>query len=325
MVSLDALIEHLEVDGARPSGSEWDVDPERLLHVPQELVSEFDERIDCLDAQVDRVRLRELLGLATTREPTNPNRAIFEVVFGDALPDLLRQAVHDEAPPALPSGEALPDSEDPKESALRYLGGLGGEPEALAILGEGPDLGFQVEVVTGSGFGEYWPQELIDADRDRLVLFMNDDSRKLRNFLTTLRHEVYPGHGHFYKKMRQRRPKFFDHGAMALIEGWATWSEWGVAGDEFGKYTRATRMRSLRYFDRSDVALGRDLAAGTIENGYSEGAARASVKYFFQYPGFGYSYTLGALWFERFLTERSVASFFDGLDYWGDFFAIWET
>ena len=48
--------------------------------------------------------------------------------------------------------------------------------------------------------------------------------------------------------------------------------------------------------------------------GYSEEVAKTSIEYFFQYPGFGQSYTLGALWLSSFprrdrcfLTTKTIA------------------
>jgi len=146
---------------------------------------------------------------------------------------------------------------------------------------------------------------------------------------TTLAHEVL-GHGIFYKIAKDTNPLFFDHGAVSLIEGWATWCEWYASDSPYGGLYRNNRIFSLRNFYEIDPArLVSEISKNLNRLCYSKDTIDNSIINYFQYPGFSYSYTIGALWFEdKFSDNKSYEKpyeFFEMLNggYWGDFFCLW--
>jgi hypothetical protein len=192
-----------------------------------------------------------------------------------------------------------------------------------SLAGSIPD--FNTALSSGAGFAEYWPTTLTGADQNRLIIYDNPDQLGYENFQATIAHEVL-GHGTFYAFASQANAPFFDHGAMALIEGWATWCEWEASAPQFGHYLRAVRCSALRRFSLRDPGeIERQIEADTVLLGYSSSVAASSIENFFQYPGFGYAYSLGALWFEDRLREEEPRHFLESMrgQPWGDFFALW--
>ena len=86
---------------------------------------------------------------------------------------------------------------------------------------------FGTQIIDGNGYGEWWDREISDTGRDELVLYTNDNQVKCDDYKYTIIHETYPGHGHFYNYVRVQND-CMDHGAMSLVEGWATYCEWNT-------------------------------------------------------------------------------------------------
>ena len=83
-------------------------------------------------------------------------------------------------------------------------------------------------------------------------------------------------------------PPFFDHGAMGLIEGWATWCEWNVEGGPYERHARASRLAALSFFDLDGEGVFDLYVSAMVQSGLSVEAASNAALYFFQYPGFSY-------------------------------------
>lgn len=323
-LSVAQLIAHL-LDEEGDAQSAIDMASERTpLYLPAFLGERYRTRI----AASERLRPRQktdvlaIIGRAQQLRFENRHRAIFEPVFGDALNGLLENALHRVA--------ALPDDRPIAGGDLRELAGeivaelRDNVPSRLHSLASSIPK-FRTTVTRGAGFAEYWPTTLTGAQHNELIIFDNPDQLGYQNFQATLAHEVL-GHGTFYAYASEAEPPFFDHGALALIEGWATWCEWAASAPPFGRYLRSVRCSALRRFSLDDPAqIERQIEADTALLGYSGAMAQSSIEYFFQYPGFGYAYSLGALWFDERLRAQEPGQFLDSLrgQPWGDFFALW--
>ena len=70
------------------------------------------------------------------------------------------------------------------------------------------------------------------------------------------------------------------------------------------KMIKSARCKSLELFHGTNAEkIQGDIRVVTSHLGYSKAVASSSIEYYFQYPGMGLSYALGALWFEhRFST-----------------------
>lgn len=323
-LSVAQLLTHV-LDEGGDAQSALDMASEQVpLHLPAFLAERY--RIRILAAEVLAPRQKdELLAItarAQDRRFDNLHREIFEPVFGNALDALLDQA--------LPGVAALPDDRPIAGSDLRGLaheivGQLRGKlPSRLQSLASAIPT-FDTALTPGAGFAEYWPTTLTGADQNELIIYDNPDQLGYENFRATIAHEVL-GHGTFYAFATEAKPPFFDHGAMALIEGWATWCEWSASAPPFANYLRSVRCSGLRRFALRDPGeIARQIADDTALLGYSPSVAESSIEYFFQYPGFGYAYSLGALWFEQRLRAQAPMQFLESMrgEPWGDFFALW--
>lgn len=92
------------------------------------------------------------------------------------------------------------------------------------------------------------------------------------------------------------------------------------------RHLRSERCQSLERFHATHAEDIQDnIAAVTSRLGYSKDMASTNIEYYFQYPGFGLSYALGALWFEERFSTIEPMAFFESIKEkpWGDFFALW--
>lgn len=323
-LSVAQLIAHLLDEEGDPQPA-IDMASERTpLYLPEFLGEQYRTRIVASERlrPHQKADLLAITGRAQDQRFENRHRDIFEPVFGGALDGLLDKALHRVA--------ALPDDRPIAGSNLRVLaseivGHLRDKvpPRLQSLASSIPK--FRTTVSPGAGFAEYWPTTLTGAQQNELIIYDNPDQLGYQNFQATLAHEVL-GHGTFYAYASQAEPPFFDHGAMALIEGWATWCEWAASAPPFGHYLRSVRCSALRRFSLGDPAqIQRQIEADTALLGYSGAVAESGIEYFFQYPGFAYSYSLGALWFDERLRAQEPGQFLESLrgQPWGDFFVLW--
>ena len=114
-----------------------------------------------------------------------------------------------------------------KEFALKTINDVSLNKNVIEKFGSSLVDNYDVDIKEGVGFAEWWDRQLINGEKDLLVLYNNKDLRNLDDFKCTIYHEVYPGHGQFYNFVRNNSSsiKLFDQGAVTLIEGWATYCE----------------------------------------------------------------------------------------------------
>lgn len=324
MVSISALCDALEETPDRFQELLAGINTQRLLYVPPLLTPALKERIEQLPTRLDseKIELAGLLDIASTLRFRNYNKEIFGPVFGAELNDLTSRGLG--VMPSAPE-DTLIERNDLKTRVNSLLGFLLDRYHIQATLGEAPVPEFDVVFREGSGFAEYWPAELLGTESNQLIVYENPDQLRLGTLQTTLAHEVL-GHGVFYDAESRYSLPFLDHGAMCLIEGWATWCEWNASATPHGKYFRSARLYGLRHFYEEDVEnLLVNIPNDIRKLGYSDGAVSSGLMYVFQYPGFSLSYTLGALWFEKKFQSSSPIEFLKTLNGrpWGDFFKTW--
>ena len=187
---------------------------------------------------------------------------------------------------------------------------------------------YSVRIIEGIGYGEWWDHEISSSGIDELILYTNDRRVKGDDYLYTIIHETYPGHGHFYASVRNDK-LLFDHGAMMLIEGWATFCEWNTYPSKYIDAIKHNALATLynSYFKDSNAI------ADTIrtENCNRHVPQKVYIKKIInqtQYIGFVECYYLGALWIEHAVKEGRYTpkSFLEMLRdrNKGEFFRLWK-
>lgn len=187
---------------------------------------------------------------------------------------------------------------------------------------------FRVQIMDGNGYGEWWDREISNSGKDELILYTNENKAKSDDYKYTIIHETYPGHGHFYNYVRAENDSM-DHGAMSLIEGWATFCEWNTYPSA---YVDAIRQNAIVFLWESSHlpadAFADAVAARHKKKGKTFKQYVTNLKYATQYIGFTESYYLGALWMETVFRKGmySPKSFLDMLRRTnkGEFFRLWQ-
>ena len=294
------------------------------LFLPNFLSEEF-----CLKVRksqkLKKTEKNELIGIIKSANETpfyNIHREIFESIFGSYLDTLLKNSVDEIAPPVKKLDISDKSILEVSKIIIRSLDDI-----TPPFLKEATKFipNYEIEVKFDKGFAEYWPKSLTNLERDKLVIYDNNEHQGFQDLQATIAHEIL-GHATFYNFIKEFNPPFFDHGSIAFVEGWATWCEWITSNQEHAEHLRSSRCQSLKTFDYlSTTKIQNHIIDATSQKGYSKNFAKASIEYFFQYPGFRLSYTLGAVWFEHRLTNLKPLEFFDSIknEPWGDFFALW--
>ncbi|RZM79681.1 hypothetical protein [Leptolyngbya iicbica] len=331
-ISIDCVVDSL-IDGTLTLEElGYKVDEDKLLYLPLQLRKQLEAKIkNNFNSQTKRNvdYLLHLVEAASQKRFKNRLNDIFLPIFGGELDFLLAKAnletnetLHElpaKKPVEVDDIECLISSFIESLVSQDFFGNMFG---SLTL----PD--FDLEIHTGIGFAEYWASELTSQKKDKLVIYANSDNLDLGNFKATLVHELLPGHAFFYTQMRLSRPKLVDHGAMCLVEGWATWCEWNILASQYSSLSKSIKMEALRlFFNAHDpLQIEKGIRNMVTSFGYSDDVALESVKYFFQYPGYTYAYSLGALWFEELFQHSTPNDFFIKMkdNSWGDFFRIWS-
>lgn len=186
---------------------------------------------------------------------------------------------------------------------------------------------FNTQIIDGNGYGEWWDREISDSGKDELILYTNDSKVKSEDYRYTIIHETYPGHGHFYNSVRAEHNSM-DHGAMSLIEGWATYCEWNTFPST---YVDAIKHNALVFLWESMNLSCNDFADSIVNRNKKKKKPFkkyvTNLIYSTQYVGYIESYYLGALWMELMLNNGNLTpkSFLDMLskNSKGEFFRLW--
>lgn len=179
----------------------------------------------------------------------------------------------------------------------------------MSRFGKMCELEYVIKLSEDVGFAEYWDRDISSSGKNELVLFVNNELCNENDFIYTIIHEIYPGHAYFYNKTNGVN-KNFDHGAISLIEGWATYCEWNTLKNQ---YTRTLRENAIAYLndvflmDTNDLA-NRILDIGKMYLKYSDELCEIMTEYATQYIGFKESYYIGALWFEEVFDNEKLCT-----------------
>jgi hypothetical protein len=323
VLSLSALVQAVE-DTPGQADAFLDAAEARLpLHVPRRLARRLEGRIARLAASPPAVRerLQALLQHAAWRRFDNPCGELAQAVFGRHAGRLLdARGDAPNKPLRAARVEAGSFDDDDARRIARLRAAWAASPLSAGL----PMPAFTVRHEHRRGFGEYWPAELSDTGANVLALLsppVQDVEEALRG---TLVHEL-AGHATFYEFERAQPATLFDHGALGLVEGWATWCEWHAVDDAAAGRARAASIQALGWLREADPDAACDAIARHGRSlGYTAAAVDDAAEAFFQYPLMAASYTLGALWFEQRL-DGAPADFFASLrgGPWGDFFDGW--
>ncbi|MES2206858.1 MAG: hypothetical protein V4525_08690 [Pseudomonadota bacterium] len=323
MISIAALCDAVEEAPGKIESFLAAIEHHQLLHLPAVLSQHLTDRVSQLSVPLSaKKEMNHLIKAAENSVFENHHETIFCPVFGAGLDHLISKQIA-----SMPS--PLVDKIIPRNALKSTVHHLLDRLMAQSIpegFEEVKDIKFEVVVKEGLGFAEYWPAELLEHTQNQLIIFDNPEQLKQGALQATLVHEVL-GHGFFYFLKEKSNAQLLDHGAMCLIEGWATWCEWHILSTPFSQAFRAARLAGLRWFHEKDTGkLLHGIAEDMRKLGYAEEIVQSTLLYYFQYPGFSFSYTLGALWFENKFKEVSVDTFFQQLKQrcWGDFFLVWE-
>jgi hypothetical protein len=327
-VSLDALIDAVGTGTIDPEAIHT-VQPDAVLHLPADLAPWIQSKARQYAARIGSSgmsALENLIEIAATQPYLSKHLDLFSLVFGDELDALLQSAannvLHDRpAAKTITRDEIIALTEDFGAQLLR-------SPRTARWITSHGFPHFTTKFVADDGwYGEYWPIDLAaDAVDDQLIIYTGEQNRDEHALLSTLSHEVFPGHGLFYKLIKEKNASFIDHGATCLIEGWATWCDWHTFENAYAAHSRSLRIESLKFVrETSPQAI---IAAADRLAHFGQLATRREQRLatIFQYPGLSLSYALGALWFERHLDQEHPAAIFDQLTGkpWGDFFSSWS-
>lgn len=256
---------------------------------------------------------------------------IQNVIFGKYYPEIKKSILINN--PISEKNKDLINVKDIKAYTEQLLSSIKKDKEVVSNFGKCLIGEYDINVIKAIGFAEWWDKDLTNENKDLLVLYDNKDALNRDDFEYTIYHEIYPGHGQFYNYARMNSttiPKF-DHGAMSLIEGWATYCEWNVKDTS---YSRSLKERGKEFLDISILkSIGcKDkielIYNRNIKRGYTKEQAINSVLYFSQYPGFLESYYLGALCIEEIVNSKAFGKPLKFLEYlndktWGELFALW--
>jgi hypothetical protein len=297
-----------------------------LLHLPKKSALILQARIVNIRSKLTNDTYQYLLSLldkATDTPFTNRHRQLFIPVFGVELLDSLLKDAKEGLQSITPIYDESPEHSLPL-AIEKVSHDLLRKPRIRELTKKYQPL-YSVEIKSGAGFAEYWPKSLTKKASDELWIVDNVGMYRPRILYTSLAHEVI-GHGVFYTAVEQASPQFFDHGAITLIEGWATYCECYAVPTRFQPRARYERLQSLSRFDEQNAEVVHDaMTKEILEAGYSQDDVDAAILYFFQYPGMSASYALGLLWFEQYFLRKTPSDFFDELSgkYVGDFFKVW--
>jgi len=321
-VSLDRLLDALHRDELSTEALRA-VQPDIMLHLPGSLAAGFARRIAQMSSRIDSSSSQHLdvlfeSALDAAHRPLS--RTLFEALLGPYFEEVLRIAGLAMVQPR-PARQPMSRTE-----ARSFVADFLRESAAHPLIRNRVDVS-KVEVgfrEGTSGYAEYWSRDVSpNAKFDKLIVHLNDDSCERLALAATLYHEIH-GHAVFYELLRSSAPSFVDHGALTLIEGWATGCEWELSDQNYARWARSQRLRSLRLLDATPAEVTASLETPHPEMG---GKLHPEVRLIeeFQYPGLAASYGLGGVWFEAYVGVHGIDSFSERLRgrSWGDFMASW--
>ena len=325
--SISMLIDALSGDPALQDEiihhAESNVD--KLIYTPDSIASQLRRRLfrkrwaPSLLQRVDRLLNLSLSGIDVSRTYWSLNA----VIFGKHYETLLSSFMYVKESPLVDRGPSLHTT--PDAVLQEYLPKLQNSPALVARFGPSTTRDYDVKVTRKPGFAEWWDHSISPTGRDLLVLHNNADACRENDFFYTLIHEIYPGHAHFYRSLQLTEESVFDHGALSLIEGWATFAEWQSMPSAYSEATRAGATRSLwESYNLPVYERPTAIRARKKQQGYSTAESNRAILNATQYIGYTEAYYLGALYFERVVSDPKQFLHTLANNHCGEFFALWD-
>lgn len=280
---------------------------DKVIYLPATLVEYYEKKISELSVSSEqKEKLNQILAHAKNAKSVyNKYLELCEVMYGSSFGKMKDIAVREGAQIVVPRGESVACTmrdifEDLYAKNIEDC--ILTERFGASVLKD-----FKVEVMPGQGFAEWWDAEIATEEKDTLILYQNKDSQYYNDLKYTIYHETYPGHGQFYQTFSERNKRLFDHGAISLIEGWATYVEWHSESSEYIDAIRKNALRFLAVLNSNPFELVDEiLIQNKLKQGYSMDAALQSVINATQLIGFVECYYYGALWFENYFAEKQL-------------------
>lgn len=307
---------------------------DKALRVPKILKDYYEEKIKTNFSEDEGIREylnNMLLEIIDDRKSCRSTDEIQNIIFGKYYTGIKSSLLDSKV--ITEKVKQLIEVDDVKMYVQQLLANIKNNQDIIAKFGRCMIQDYNINVIKGSGFAEWWDKDLIGEMKDLLVLYDNMDALNKDDFEYTIYHEIYPGHGQFYNYARINSNIIpnFDHGAMSLIEGWATYCEWNV-NDTF--YSNSLRERGKEFLrislldNRECIEKIKYIYENKLKRGYTTDQAINSVLYFSQYPGFLESYYLGAICIEEMIRNNVFDRPIQFLEYlkdktWGELFALW--
>lgn len=301
---------------------------DKLIVTPTLIIQGIEERIKTLPLECQSA-VYELL-LVSKKAEYMPNfRHYCQVVFGTLYEEMESAFLDSIIISEIEHGEKISNTDDIISCVKQEIKRNEKDKSIVNKYGENRHTDYDIEISNKEGYAEWWDRDLIEGNKDRLVIHSNSDSMFSNDLRYTLIHEVYPGHSYFYNSLAHNSNSKFDHGAVALIEGWATFAEWNTIPS---RYISQIKQNCCEYLEQSFLLKGEERAESIFnkkrELGYSNEESQRVVIYTMQYIGFLESYYLGALWFEIYFSKYRMKpkEFINKIKSRniGDFFSIWE-
>ena len=323
---LDAISEHPEKTNEYLEKAE--MKKEQLIKTPKLLQGLFEEKVQALQVcEEEKSRLGELLAFSLMTGYSKNYIELCELLYGELYSLMNAEVLSSNGIRKVDHGEKI-EVVEVSSLCREYYQKLNGNAELAEKFGHCAIENYREEIAYGTGFAEWWDRDLIEEDNDLLILYANDDSLNENDLYYTIIHEMYPGHGQFYNVVAHG-DKLVDHGAMSIVEGWATYAEWNTVKSEYISSIRNNALYFLKESLERDVNVkAEQIVERKQKQGYSKAEAFRTVEYVTQYIGFIEAYYYGALWIEFYLqnNELTPKEFLEYLSKKniGDFFATWK-
>lgn len=300
---------------------------DKLIYTPSVVVKNIEKNISSLEIDdIDKNELNNILIMSTKINKNFDNMKIFEIIYGKEFLDSYGFLENRTVVVDVDHGDEI-SKIDIKSLFEELLFDIKSNEFIQQLFGESKVKDFDIRIDEGVGYAEWWDSELSSDEKDLLILYNNKDLLKYNDFKFTIIHEVYPGHGHFYNELKNK-VNSFDHGAMSIIEGWATFCEWNTY-----KTNYATQIRNnAKCFLNESLMVNIETKANSIyerkiKQGFSSEEAIRTTLYTTQYIGFLESYYLGAFWIEYFCEKNKTngqgfLNFLHGRNI-GEFMGLW--
>lgn len=315
IISLDCLVSSALQS---PSSAEIFLDTSKNKHflfLPDYLATRLNSAITTTNKLSDKIKkgFEELIHAAVKQEFVNHAAALVETALGKGF---LEQAAHHlkqtQGNLDRPRDESIDICKTEVSTLLKLYQdtiidhGRSFFPPELQI-----NPVFQTQASQNLAcFAEYWPH-LITGEPNALILSDTLQRESLPDIIGTFVHEI-GGHACFYDLASKDTCRFIDHGAICLIEGWATWIEWHspFANLCYRKKLHSDALFSIAISSATDACkIESKIKALYNSKANKEVMLPQSLLNFYQYPGFSLSYHAGAAWFDMRLKNDSSATF----------------